>query len=214
LPFDRSTPEITAHALRAWTCWRNSVRTELQGRIDRATSKAFRFLQRNQGHDGSFVPLWFGNEAAEDESNPVYGTAQVLIALDELADAGVSVPQELRHRAGDFLASAQKISGGWGGDSAASESIEETAVALDALAAKTEYQTHVVRGAEWLLNQLEAEEWKKPAPIGLYFARLWYYERLYPMIFSVSALGNLKERLSRPSFQDATTVSSPLPRSS
>jgi squalene-hopene/tetraprenyl-beta-curcumene cyclase len=26
------------------------------------------------------------------------------------------------------------------------------------------------------------------APIGLYFARLWYYERLYPRIAAVAAL--------------------------
>ena len=31
----------------------------------------------------------------------------------------------------------------------------------------------------------------EPAPIGLYFAKLWYFERLYPLIFSLDALGRL-----------------------
>ena len=48
LPFDRSTPEITAHALRAWNCWRSSVNAKLQGRVARATAKAFQYLQQNQ----------------------------------------------------------------------------------------------------------------------------------------------------------------------
>ncbi len=29
---------------------------------------------------------------------------------------------------------------------------------------------------------------EQPAPIGFYFAKLWYYERLYPMVFTVAAL--------------------------
>jgi hypothetical protein len=36
---------------------------------------------------------------------------------------------------------------------------------------------------------VEAGDWREPAPIGFYFAKLWYYERLYPMIFTVGALG-------------------------
>ncbi len=35
----------------------------------------------------------------------------------------------------------------------------------------------------------EAGTWKKPTPIGFYFAKLWYFEKLYPMIFTVAALG-------------------------
>jgi squalene-hopene/tetraprenyl-beta-curcumene cyclase len=31
------------------------------------------------------------------------------------------------------------------------------------------------------------EEWT-PSPISFYFAKLWYYERLYPQIFTVGAL--------------------------
>ena len=31
-----------------------------------------------------------------------------------------------------------------------------------------------------------------PSPIGFYFAALWYYERLYPLIFTATALGRVK----------------------
>ncbi len=191
LPFDRSTPEITAHALRAWDCWRPLLSAEHERRIQRATEKALHFLERNQRRDGSFVPLWFGNEFAEEEVNPVYGTAQVLIALHELAQAGTPVSVRVREQAADYLVRAQRKSGGWGGDENAPESLEETAVALEALSESPSGATAVERGTDWLLSQLEAEHWKRPAPIGLYFARLWYYERLYPLIFSVSALGKL-----------------------
>lgn len=194
LPFDRSTPEITAHALRAWNCWKSRMPDKLQARIDRATSRALGFLQRSQGRDGSFVPLWFGNECAEEEANPVYGTAQVLITLNELVEGGVRVSSRLREGAASFLAKAQRGSGGWGGDRNSPESIEETAVTIEALADDPDYKANVDKGVEWLLQQLEADRWTSPAPIGLYFARLWYYERLYPLIFSASALGKFNSK--------------------
>jgi squalene-hopene/tetraprenyl-beta-curcumene cyclase len=31
-----------------------------------------------------------------------------------------------------------------------------------------------------------------PSPIGFYFAKLWYFERMYPLVFAVSALGRVK----------------------
>ena len=44
------------------------------------------------------------------------------------------------------------------------------------------------RGVNWLLRRVENDTWTQPAPIGFYFAKLWYYERLYPMVFTVAAL--------------------------
>ena len=35
-----------------------------------------------------------------------------------------------------------------------------------------------------------------PTPIGFYFAKLWYFEKLYPIIFAVAALGRAR-RLSQ-----------------
>jgi squalene-hopene/tetraprenyl-beta-curcumene cyclase len=36
---------------------------------------------------------------------------------------------------------------------------------------------------------VENGAFRDPAPIGFYFAKLWYFERLYPLIFTVGALG-------------------------
>jgi squalene-hopene/tetraprenyl-beta-curcumene cyclase len=35
-----------------------------------------------------------------------------------------------------------------------------------------------------------------PSPIGFYFAKLWYFEKLYPIIFTVAALGRAVRRLA------------------
>jgi squalene-hopene/tetraprenyl-beta-curcumene cyclase len=36
---------------------------------------------------------------------------------------------------------------------------------------------------------VESGRYQNPSPIGFYFAKLWYYEKLYPIIFTVAALG-------------------------
>jgi squalene-hopene/tetraprenyl-beta-curcumene cyclase len=47
------------------------------------------------------------------------------------------------------------------------------------------------RGALWLVEQVEQGTWTEPSPIGFYFAKLWYFEKLYPMITTVGALTRL-----------------------
>jgi squalene-hopene/tetraprenyl-beta-curcumene cyclase len=44
------------------------------------------------------------------------------------------------------------------------------------------------RGAAWLAERVEAGNVASPSPIGFYFAKLWYFEDLYPIIFAVSGL--------------------------
>ena len=39
------------------------------------------------------------------------------------------------------------------------------------------------------MGRVEDGSWLQPSPIGFYFAKLWYFERLYPLIFTVGALG-------------------------
>ena len=46
----------------------------------------------------------------------------------------------------------------------------------------------LARGTQWLIERVEDGSWTQPAPIGFYFAKLWYYERLYPVILTVAAL--------------------------
>ena len=75
--------------------------------------------------------------------------------------------------------------------------VEETALAVDALASwaaierAPELADAARRGAARLVELTEQCTRFPAAPIGLYFAKLWYYERLYPLIFTVSALGRV-----------------------
>ena len=50
----------------------------------------------------------------------------------------------------------------------------------------------------WLIERVERGEHRQPAPIGFYFAKLWYYERLYPLTFTVAALGRACRQFARP----------------
>jgi squalene-hopene/tetraprenyl-beta-curcumene cyclase len=157
LPFDQSSPDLTAHALRAWRAWHT-----VDPRIDRAMERAVRYLVDCQREDGAWIPLWFGNPWTDDQTNPVYGTARVL-------ECGDLLPASVRRRGEQFLASMQQEDGSFG-------TIEETALAVAVSGDE--------RGARWLESRTELT----PAPIGLYFAKLWYFEKLYPLIFTVSAL--------------------------
>jgi squalene-hopene/tetraprenyl-beta-curcumene cyclase len=172
--------------------------------IDRVILRGLRFLAREQRADGSWVPLWFGNQHHPEEENPVYGTARVLLAYRDLgryheAPAG---------RGARWLTSAQNPDGGWGGAPRGSSggafegvsSVEETAVAVEALISAQSrvgpepelrhgVKSTVDRGLAWLVEAVESGRHRKTSPIGFYFARLWYYERLYPLVFSVAALG-------------------------
>ncbi|MBI1177486.1 squalene--hopene cyclase [bacterium] len=194
LPFDRSTPEITVHALRAWTVWRAHLDAVLGRRLASAIPRALHFLSKAQRGDGAWIPLWFGNENAAAHENAVYGTAQVLISLNELIRRKVDIDAPMIERAAEFLLAAQGRDGGWGGDAGVQTSVEETALALEALADSPQYHSAVDRGVKWLLAKLDSADSLKAAPIGLYFARLWYFEQLYPLIFATSALGKLRSK--------------------
>ena len=50
----------------------------------------------------------------------------------------------------------------------------------------------VDRGVAWLGDAVESGRFREPSPIGFYFAKLWYFEKLYPLIFTVAALGRAK----------------------
>jgi len=51
---------------------------------------------------------------------------------------------------------------------------------------------HVQRGIAWLVEAVESGRFREPSPIGFYFAKLWYFEKLYPLIFTVAALGRAR----------------------
>lgn len=191
LPFDRSTPEITAHALCAWWVWKDEAPVELQQRIDQGTRTAMAYLKRVQLADGSWIPLWFGNENTPDENNPVYGTAQVVNHLNGSAQLA-SKFDALIQSGRQYLRSARKADGSFGGDANAPASIEETAVALHALSGE---EQDVMGSVQWLITATENGTCFPTAPIGLYFARLWYHEQLYPVVWTLGALRAARREL-------------------
>ncbi|HVV73609.1 MAG TPA: prenyltransferase/squalene oxidase repeat-containing protein [Verrucomicrobiae bacterium] len=192
LPFDRSSADLTAHALRAWTAWKHELPARLQRQVGAAIRRSLQFLDRTQEASGAWCPLWFGNEHEADEANRVYGTSRVVIALAE-----AEVATEAAKKGVDWLLRAQKPDGSWsGGEAPAPGTVEETALATEALSAalerwrelELEITPAIRRGIAWLSRQVDAGTWRKPAPIGFYFAKLWYFEELYPVVFTVAAL--------------------------
>ncbi|MEM9826499.1 MAG: prenyltransferase/squalene oxidase repeat-containing protein, partial [Planctomycetota bacterium] len=241
LPFDRSSVDLTAHAMRAQRSagGTGDAMRRGDGSIDKS---AIRYLQKQQAGDGSFLPLWFGNQDGHDDENPIYGTSRVLMAAEDL-------PEDLVDRATSFLLNQQNADGGWGGgpsvtryhqrldDEIASatntalnnstnnsksnhpivSTIEETALAIEALAhvarlrgghqqifrsksansASTGAATTnrlpaaIISGVGFLDRMVELERHRLAWPIGFYFAKLWYHERLYPLLFATRALGEV-----------------------
>jgi squalene-hopene/tetraprenyl-beta-curcumene cyclase len=53
----------------------------------------------------------------------------------------------------------------------------------------------VTRGVTWLVKATSEGQDTPAAPIGLYFARLWYDEALYPLIFALDALVTARRAL-------------------
>jgi squalene-hopene/tetraprenyl-beta-curcumene cyclase len=198
LPFDRSGADLTAHAMRAVVTWYE----RWCGRLDRqsinwirrkALPRALRYLEASQRQDGSWVPLWFGNEEAPAEENAVYGTARVLAAFRDL-DMMDTKPAR---RGLSWLQGAQNADGGWGGAAAVPSSMEETALAVEILLdAGPGAEEAVNKGLAWLVVQVECGGLSRPAPIGFYFAKLWYFEKLYPVIFTVAALGRARQKFA------------------
>ena len=249
LPFDRSSNDLTAHALRALAVGGAAIPTAaLVGNVAAGT----RFLEKNQEPDGSWLPLWFGNQDRVDESNPVYGTSRVLLAA-----ASGSLSSEVLQAGCQYLVNNQNEDGGWGGGGSVAfwlkkkqgqefrvlSSVEETALAVEALATvalsgenlaslrgvydtnrhkKTETEGRnpqsvaqhggtkainhaIISGVEFLLKSVEEKRHRVSWPIGFYFAKLWYHESLYPLIFATGALGKYLQLAAEKTTRDGLT---------
>ena len=177
LPFDRSGADLTAHALRA---------------IEAPDHPGFVYLARQQRSDGSWLPLWFGNQHAPDDINPVYGTSRILAAYRDSHRI-----EDLEAKRGvAFLLSLQNNDGGWGGARETPSSVEETALVVEVLIGfGDEPRSAVMKGIEYLVQRVEDGTFTDASPIGFYFAKLWYFEKLYPIIFTVAALGRACQTL-------------------
>jgi squalene-hopene/tetraprenyl-beta-curcumene cyclase len=188
LPFDRSGPDLTAHALLAWRAWQAELSLSSAVKIRDASAKAMKYLEKSQSQSGYWIPLWFGNQATLDDENPTYGTSKVLLAIGSTACK----------RGIDWLIAAQNRDGGWGGAAGMESSIEETALALNALAANSKKTSEAIdRGTNWLIDRIQSND-LPASPIGFYFAKLWYFEKLYPLIFTVGALSQVKQLIRLP----------------
>lgn len=188
-PFDRSAPDISAHVIRALTAWLqhpSGRRAELQlrERAEKATATGFEYLQKSQRYDGSWRPLWFGNQFAPDDANPTYGTSRVLAAY---RDAN-RIHDQTARRGLDWLVNNQNRDDGWGGTAGVESSVEETALAVEILLFDESSRDSASRGLEWLMDRVDAGTFEETTPIGFYFAKLWYFEDLYPVSFTAAAL--------------------------
>jgi squalene-hopene/tetraprenyl-beta-curcumene cyclase len=205
LPFDRSSADLTAHALLAWSAWRDKVGEDLRPRVDAAASRALGYLLRVQRPDGAWAPLWFGNQHAQEIENLTYGTSRVLRLASVGELPGVVGDWDGALRKGvSWLAAARNADGGWGGRPGTPSSIEETALAVEALAVvraarprdpelfeRRTVEEAIAAGVGWLAEHTSRGTQFAPSPIGFYFANLWYFEELYPLIFTVAALSRL-----------------------
>ncbi len=215
LAFDRSAADLTAHAFSALGAWASRLTGDEARRIERSRRRMLDYLAGVQRPDGAWLPLWFGNERAPQQANPTYGTARVLLALcdaDAPGSAGVHLPSGAAAGV-DRLIDTQGADGGWGGDRDVPPSIEETALAVDALGAWrvaaeeadatpsdvsggqgrfARVREAIDRGTRWLLDATDQGRRFDATAIGLYFARLWYHERLYPIALTLSALARAR----------------------
>ncbi len=179
LPFDRSCPDLTAHAIRAFLAWRKDVDSLLWKKMKRSIDRGLRYLEREQRGDGSWLPLWFGSQSDPMHENPVYGTVRVLEALRELEEDEFPRVGKMKQRGFRWMDRAQNPDGSWGG------TIEETALAAGLTG----------KGIDRLLEMTDNGTTYPASPIGLYFASLWYSEKLYPLIFTLEALKRYSAQL-------------------
>ena len=189
LPFDRSCPDLTAHAYRAFALYAPLVQDPLRRQVRQAMRRCVGFLQNAQRPDGSFLPLWFGDQRAEDKSAPIYGSAVVLEHL-----AGEPFPFLARAR--DYLLARQHPSGGWGSADSETDYLCFTARCISALADCPDAGPALERAARFVAPYVRHPETIPPEPIGLYFAHLWYSEELYAPIFLLHACRHLPPDMS------------------
>ncbi len=199
LPFDRSSPDISAHALLAFERWIPVLPPKLRIDCERSVERLLRWMRNAQSTDGSWTPLWFGDQDAPGERNPVYGTAMALEYLSHSNRIDVSSTME---KARQYLLNAQNPDGGWGGAARVPSKVTLTARAVTALAVQPFRSDAVTNALEIGLNYLherfQAGTLLQPEPIGLYFSKLWYSEAIYNLTFSLSALQATKPMIQKP----------------
>jgi squalene-hopene/tetraprenyl-beta-curcumene cyclase len=229
--FEEGSIDVTTQVLQCLAAWRREWHANprelnarrpvgIEVRIVQAIDRGWNYLSSQQRDDGSFVPLWFGNQHQPDNRNPVIGTSLVLSACAEL-DLKNS---ELAQRASRWLLAAQHANGGWGpprapvdysvgerdgiGGKRVNETMaqfctaEETSMAISALLAIADSNPAILqaasRGLAWLVDAVEHDTSARPAIIGFSMAKLWYHERLHPLAFAAGALSRAVQSIAVP----------------
>ena len=194
LPFDQSSPDLTAHTYFAFEIWKNQLPADLYRRCERSSQRLVNFMERTQTQEGAWVPLWFGDQQAADEHSPVYGTAT---AVDYFSSSENDRIKRMAQKGLDYLLSVQNTDGGWGGAKGVASKVTLTARTLAALAQYGDVPLEVIeKGFDFLYQAYRQGNLYKREPIGLYFARLWYSEDLYNITFLLNALKRIKYRMS------------------
>ena len=204
LPFDRSSCDLTAHAMRALRMWLDRFcgnqesfeQISLRKRVEKSIDRGLRFIIQQQRANGTWLPLWFGHQFNSDDENPLYGTAKVLLALTDVRFSSFELrnaAQQSARRAVLWLIENQNDDGGWSAKKGLDSSVEETGLAVEALTCDTFREIHgieiaVNQGAAWLFMRVNEGTVQRASPIGFYFAKLWYFEALYPTIFAAVGL--------------------------
>ena len=190
-PISRSRP---CGRLRSWQYWTT-------GRaIDESIRRGMDYLAATQQSDGSWRPRWFASPCSPGEGNAIYGTSQVILAYRDLDQI------ENRPAKGGlaWLAAAVDPGGGWGGarnEPRGASTIEETAMAVEALWPRRTIRAGSPRwraACNGSSCAVEESRHREPAAIGLFPPRLLFAEKVYPLAFTVSALGQAVKLFSRP----------------
>lgn len=191
LPFDRSSPDITAHSILAFELWMNALPKELQDKCKKSLRRMLKWLSKEQAEDGSVVPLWFGDQDAKDERSPVYGTA---MTVEYLSLSIEPEAKKIAEKGVKYITYTQNPDGGWGGAKEVRSKVTLTARALSALTSSANNDNEAIkRGFEFLYNKHKEGTLLAPEPIGLYFSRLWYSEEMYNITFVLNALKKIKK---------------------
>lgn len=223
LPFDRSSPDISAHSLAAFELWYDTLPCKLQQRCYKSILRLLRWMEKTQAANGSWTPLWFGDQDAANEQSPVYGTA---VAVEYLSMSRHPLVARLTKKGIGYLLSTQNGDGGWGGTKDLPSKVTFTARALSALSQAADLVADDVdstlsqatdpvttgmdsapscvagicdnaigKGTDFLYRRFKEGTLNNAEPVGLYFARLWYSEELYNITFTLSALKQIRNRM-------------------
>jgi squalene-hopene/tetraprenyl-beta-curcumene cyclase len=205
LPSEQSAADNTAVVIRALNAWRKNMITEetnetndAEAPIEAAITRGLEFLSTSQRRDGSWSAVGFGNSSWPRNENPVCGTALALLAFRDLD----MIDRPTAVHGLQWLAANVDPGGGWGGGRGPNpglSSVEETALALEALLASGPAQNYlplVEENLQWLVKAVHEGRHRQAAPIGLHLTGLWYDEAIYPLAFTVAALGQAVRRMS------------------